>query len=251
MKVWLEKFNGEGLSKIRISEKDMVISKNPSQKELSSKLNIMFKDNWKRGYSYVKSKPQLMRSKSVPDVMRQQLFAQYIAYMQTIAHSVINYDFSELSPKVVEEVCHWEGEGGYCIHLSVLLYGLTTKYNVFSKEDISYFQGLYDFPLRKDMPSFLPLASRQIGLHAWLTVQGSVIDVTANQNMKFFDFGFTDISLILGEYHNDYKLLGYKETEETIDWYFELFSSHMGMTVDEWIEFHHEESKRMLEAQEE
>jgi len=227
-------------------ERDVALGVDASQKEITSTINNMFKEHWKRGYSYNKRKPQSMRSKHIPALMRQPQFAHYASYMQIMANSMHQYSFSRHHDDVKKELTHWDSEGGYCIYMSVLLYGLLTRDKVISTEDISFYQGYYDFPLREDMPSFFPFPKRQLGIHAWLTVAGSVVDVTANQNMQFFDFKFNKLDIILSEYPKEYKLVGFKETEETINSYLEFFSGFLGLTIEEWIEFHKRESSKFM-----
>lgn len=226
-----------------LGERDVVLDKVATDKDITLHIYDTLKKHWKRGYSYIKRKPHLMRSKQVSNSVRNEKFVQYIVYMHDLAEANERHNYKTLPSQSGKELKHWDENGGYCIYLSVLLYGLLTKYNIVSKDEIKYYQGYYDFMLRDDFPSFLPIPKRHIGLHAWITIDGSVIDVTANQNMSFFDFKFeSDINIILGKYPNKYRLVGFEETDKTIEEYFKMFSDFSSQSVDEWLEFHHQES---------
>lgn len=224
-----------------LMERDVVLSNNPSQKEILKGINNLFKKHWLRGYSYIKRNPQSMRSRNLPHSIQTPLFAQYALYMQMLDKNV-DKDFCEISPEIKKEVQHWNNEGAYCIYMSILFYALLRKSKLVKEEDVSFYQGYYDFQLRDDFPTFLSVSERQIGIHAWLTIQGSVVDITANQNSYLFDFGFKEISVILGNYDPDYRLVGFKETQDTINTYLKKFSDYSGKTIDEWINSHHKES---------
>lgn len=217
------------------------LSENVSQKELISFVNTFYNKNWIRGNSYTKQKPNLMESKTLPDIVKTKEMAIALYYLHQLVKSSDTNNFSTLDnidTMVGNELRYWEDKGGYCIYVSILAYALFTRNHILSPSDISYFQGYYDFKLREDFPSFIPFPERQLGIHAWLVVKGSVLDFTANQNKTVFDFKFTDLEMVLGEFPKGYNLYGFKESEKTIEGYYKLFSEHIGLSVEEWLERH-------------
>ena len=222
-------------------EKDIALSIDCSQKDIVSSINSLFKHHWIRGNSYIKQNPELMRSKKLSGLIKERETVNILGYINTLVNSIERNHFKELNdihPLIGNELSHWDEEGGLCIYISVLTYGLLTRTNTIPKSNINYYQGYYDFKLREDFPPFIPFPERQLGLHAWLTVNGSLLDLTANQNKTVFDFQFDKINMILGEFPSGYNLYGFKESEETIEAYYKLFNEWCGLTIEEWFDLH-------------
>lgn len=221
-------------------KRDFIFSKNISQKEVIKLVNDMFKQHWYRDYSYIKQRPKEMQSSKIPQQIKTKHFVDLFYYLNYLVDTTTHgFTFQHIeNDQVRKEVQHWEREGGYCIYMSILFYGLVTKLGWLDKAEIAYYQGYYDFKGNQALAAFIPAFERQIGVHAWLCINNSVIDLTANQNANTFDGQISKMDIILGEYNKGYKLVGYKETDTTIAWYMQQFSGFVGMTVEEWLDFH-------------
>lgn len=134
------------------------------------------------------------------------------------------------------ELIYIEQEGIACIYTSVLLYMMLKKQSEDLVQDINLIQGFYHHLLREDFFSFIPMNKNQQGLHCWLSYKSLIIDCSAvKQNKMFFEF---DNALLVGFAPNGFELYGYKETEETILKYAEIFSKISFNSIDEWVMSH-------------
>ncbi|MFJ7982382.1 hypothetical protein ACIQ1D_19150 [Lysinibacillus xylanilyticus] len=226
-------------------KEDIVFDGSPTKKDLTKAINEMFKNRWTRSYSYLKSKPIQAKNidikNALPYVKNNPKLGDFLLYVTTLAIEIDSVQ-SDIPLDIYNEVNYWNFEkGGYCMYMSVLLYGLLTRNNVVDASNLSYYQGFYDFDIPNDERfaiARIVFNERQMGVHAWLTLKDSLIDLTASQNKTVFDFEFSEAPIILGKFPNGYNLFGFKENQETIEWYWKLFAEHRGMTVDEWFTMH-------------
>lgn len=240
-----------------IQNEDSIFKGNPTKKEIANAMNKLFKDRWVRSYSYTKSKPTEIKNidieKALPYVNNREELAKYLTYLTRVAIELDRYSQSKTPLDIFKEVQHWDSQGGYCIYMSSLLYGLLIRNNIVDASNLSYYQGFYDFDIPKNDDRFIiarmMFSERQIGIHAWLTLKDSLIDLTASQNKTVFDFNFGDTPIILGKFPSGYNLHGFKESLETLEAYWKRFADHRGMSVDEWFTMHEKACNTVFELE--
>ena len=240
-----------------VQNEDTIFKGSPTQKEIANAMNKLFKDRWARSFSYTKSKPTLMKNidieKSLPYVNNRKELAKYLTYLTRISIDMNTFCQSKTPTDIYMEVQHWESKGGYCIYMSALFYGLLIRNNIVDASNLSYYQGFYDFDIPKNDDRFaiarMMFNERQIGIHAWLTLKDSLIDLTASQNRTVFDFDFGKAPIILGKFPSGYNLFGFKESKDTLEAYWKRFADHKGMSVDEWFSMHEKACTAVFELE--
>ncbi len=205
---------------------DIVFGNKPTTKDITKAVNEIFKNKWTRSYSYLKNKPILAKNisieKALPYVNNRLKLIDYLEYLTKISVEIDSYVQSDIPLDIYEEVNYWNfDKGGYCIYMSVLFYGLLVRNKIVDESNISYYQGFYDFEVPKSNRfaiARMAFGERQMGIHAWVTLKDSLVDLTANQNKTVFDFG-GDLPIVLGKFPVGYNLFGFKENKETIKQY--------------------------------
>lgn len=195
--------------------------------------------NWLQSYHYDKENAMKFQTTSIPPVKETELFRIYLSYMTLLFEELIERQSKFITnPTIKEELSHWDKEGGLCIYMSVLLYGLLKKDDVLASEDLKLVQGYNSY--RSNNPLFEALFgcnhTQLLNFHVWLSYRGAVIDISVAQERVSYQFG--DTPYILGEIPDGFEMVGFLEDEETIKKYMEKFSSRIGMSVDEWL-LHH------------
>lgn len=203
-------------------------SKGPAKKELYK----MFKKNWltaaKSEKDYELFKGKAFSSEDMLNIH----FRQVASYIMNVTNAFGAWEFDEVETDLIDEVHHWEQEGGFCIYLSVLAYELLLKKKVFSPTSLQLVQGYMCHETRKDSPMALMLAKEHISLHCWLVSKGSVIDLTVGQVRQFFDFG--DFPFFIGAVHPEMELTGTIEPKKIVNDYKKRFAKQAGLTVEQW-----------------
>lgn len=231
------------------------LPENSPQNEIVHYINNISNEYWMHEGSYDKKNISLMRSSPLTEInnknkeMSMALFYIYQLVKTNDASDFNNFD-NNIDGLVRNELMYWESKGVYSIYINILAYAIFTRCNILKQSDISYYQGYYDFKLRKDFPTSFIFSERQLGIHAWLTVKDSVFDLTANQNKVLFDFQFKDSDMIVGEYPEGYHLYGFKESEKTIYSYISLFSEKANLCVDEWVGLHIKAMRKLFSLDE-
>ena len=179
-----------------------------------------------------------MKSTSIPECIKNKQMVNLFTYMNYLIDTQdFTFDHIE-NPLIRNELSYWANNGGYCIYMSILFIAVATNSGLLQKQDIHYYQGVYEYRGNRDLVLLIPAFERQLGLHAWLCINNSVVDLTANQHASTFDGAISKLPIVIGEYNPNYKLTGFKETPTTIDWYMNKFSQFQHMSVDEWITYH-------------
>lgn len=206
-----------------------------------------FKENWFVGYKYEENKAISFRGKlpSMELISNPNFFRNFV-YVNVLfdVASVYGSDV-EVNRDVLDEVFKWNEKGGLCIFFSVLLYQLLLEDRVVDKEKMKYIQGYYYHKAREDNPLVkMIFGEHHAGYHAWLAIEGSVIDVSIKQEQECFDF--KDKPFILGEVPKGIELVGFEENEETVRKYVDLFLKEAGKSYDEWIRLHKEQAIKVI-----
>jgi len=217
--------------------KEYNLDKNCNREDIIRLIDISF-ERFNKSYHYETGREIESKSKALPEkFINNKTFMQHIHYGQTLALSYLNDNFNELDTKLKNEITAAEEEGGLCIYVSIVLYCLLIESRLVNIKDIDYMQGYYKHELRKDFPLFIPFGKNHLGLHSFLKVKGSTIDVCiVPQEQMFFDFGDEDI--ILGNIPDGLELIGFKESFGTVMEYVKKYTEKADLTYNQWIRYH-------------
>lgn len=207
---------------------------NVSEKEVLERISAFFEERWFKNQSYGLHRLKEMKSQplSVPPVLK-----RILLYTQELS-SIIDMNSSDKVPyELQRETLHWEQKDGFCIYMSVLIKALFSELDKKNAGRLVYYQGYSDV---KTMNPFAKMVfgERQFGLHAWLTFENRVIDPTASQHNHSITFEFGKLNMVLGKFPKEYRLTGFKETDETIAQYIHLFATQANKSEEEWLESH-------------
>lgn len=192
-------------------------------------------DNWKTSYDYTKCVPKEFKSVDIDEKLSSNIdFFININYINKLFRYLLYGESNKLIKEwVIKEVDEWEIMGGNCIYLSVLLYSLFKHDKIGCHSCVKYVQGFFRHEIRKDYPSFYPWSGQHNGLHAWLTVNGAIIDIAIMQQYPFFDF--KNNPFILGNIPEGLIYMGYEESEKTVMEYVKDILDFSKKHYDLWI----------------
>ncbi|MEC2129338.1 hypothetical protein P9G84_10195 [Brevibacillus centrosporus] len=205
-----------------------------------------FLDRWITGYDYRKATPESFKGKDIPaHIANHPMFYASIIYMETLYKAVTHGDFDDIDQVVKDELISWESKGGQCIYLSTLLYMLLLYHELGTENNLSYVQGYYIHLLREEYRSLKVQILPPVhgGLHAWIVLDGSVMDISIRQEEDFFDF--QGKPFILGKVPEGLNLYGYREVRKTPKSYARMIAKGSGMKVEDWVQNHVSASLRI------
>lgn len=215
-----------------------------------NKVLSYIKKNWD---SKVKNGKELETFKGKPfktEELRQPAFIKVVLYVGDLFRGLENYvpspSLDQFDPRIEQELRKWESEGELCLHLTVISYFLFEKYGVFNDKEMKLVQGYFWHEARKDNPLAMALANIHVGIHSWLSVKGRVIDLTIGQEEMFFDF--KGQSVIMGEVPDGMLLKGFEEPKKVVQKHLKRYADYLGMTPEEYINFHHKEATRFVNS---
>lgn len=208
-------------------------------------INNTFSQKWYRSYPYTKDKSKKYVSKEIEQaaIQNKDLFDRYIAYAKYLYDNTV----TGIMPKELEEdAVRWDKEG-CCVYNAVILYLLLTTDGVVQKDDIKYVQGMSKFEFPVTLPPIFgsgysnkPMIGKQpyVGLHTWISIKDSVIDLTTEQFQRNFDFKLGKNRYIEGTIPRGMELIGFPETEHIVLKLAKKFAKSAKMELEEWIAFH-------------
>lgn len=223
-----------------------------------------FLDRWITGYDYRKATPETFYGKDIPaHIADHPMFYASIIYVETLYRQAMlrhscennesewmnqaetNGELDDIDQVVKDELISWENKGGQCIYLSTLLYMLLLYHELGTENSLSYVQGYYIHLLREEYRSLKvqiwpPVHS---GLHAWIELDGSVMDISIRQEEDFFDF--QGKPYILGKVPEGLQLYGYREVRKTPKSYARMIAKGSGMKLEDWVQHHVSASLRI------
>ncbi|WP_188208295.1 hypothetical protein [Alkalibacillus aidingensis] len=154
-----------------------------------------------------------------------------IVYVSRLTHCALIEDFSffdGISKKenfALKEVKQWNVDGGLCIYSSVLLFGLLSYNRVSDYSFMKYHQGFYDYTFPDgSLPKML--FPKTIGLHAWISINGSAVDPSIMQLREHF--GTDEEFYITGKLIDGLEYHGYQEKDLTPFSYIEAIAEKSG-----------------------
>lgn len=184
-------------------------------------IDEIVKKNWIQSKEYKKELFTTFSSKPLPQaLLKNELFRKNIFYIDSLYRAVDNFCYSEFldNKEVINEACYWNDKGGFCIYLSVLLYGLLIYDGLCSEEDIHLVQGYTQYKPNGVISQMFNVDTIT-NFHAWLSIKDSVVDISIRQERGYYEFKQGE-EIILGEIPEGIKFSGVKETKETVCRYF-------------------------------
>lgn len=174
-----------------------------------------FHDKWFASYDYNLDNIKHFNTVPLREEVRKNLdFRKSVAYIMSLYDCLMNGESYGYDKWVIDEVEEWEIKGGNCLYFSVLLYNLLMVDTVGCPECIKYVQGFYRHNVRADYPSFLPWSGQHNGLHAWVSIDGSIVDIAIKQQEMFFDF--KDEPFVIAKIPDGLTYMGWEESQETV-----------------------------------
>ncbi|WP_028560620.1 hypothetical protein [Paenibacillus pinihumi] len=146
-----------------------------------------------------------------------------------------------------QELYWHQNNGGLCIYLSIVLYFLLRTYSEIENDNIIYCQGYYDVTVN-DLDTFLECGQAgKIGLHAWLEVNDSVVDVSIKQieNERIYKFKEKPF-YVLGKVPEGIEYNGFRETHSCAKKYVKKMIKSNGIKREEWIHNHNQNALRVI-----
>lgn len=206
------------------------------------------KDEWD---SKLRNEKELFTYKGkplVPETMKNPNFIKVVIYIGELFRSCEYNNRSELLPqfdeRIRKELIHWESEGQLCLHLTILSYFLFEEFGLFTDKEMKLVQGYYFHEARRDNPLAVAIGNIHVGIHSWLSVKGSVIDLTIAQEREFFDFKGMDV--ILGEVPEGMLLKGFQEPRKIAQRHLLRYANYIGLTPKEYLSLHKEECSSLF-----
>lgn len=201
--------------------------------------DTLYDNGWQTSYDYLKYQPKIFSSKPLvtpKGTMRD--LVKYIDYCYLLSRNSHQKD----------EASRYSKNRGLSIYTSVVLYWLLSFWGVVDERKLKYYQGYFRYKTKGDDAGSSP--RYRAGMHAWLSYQDSVIDVTIWQQENFFDFkkrGF-NLPAILGDLPDGLGLVGFEEYSSLVKDYARGFAKDSGMTFYDWIDYHRQQAELLHEV---
>jgi len=202
-----------------------------------------FKENHITTYEYTEKNIISFTSRDINVKMTENMnFARIVNYISVLFDYLVTGEKRNIDEDVLNEVDEWEIKGANCIYLSILLYLMLVTEELVCNDCMKFYQGFYRHDIRKDYPSFYPWAGQHNGLHSWITIQGSIIDIAIRQQERFFDF--EGCPYVLGKFPEGLIYMGWEESKDTVFQYFINIVKSSKKGVKQWIAMHYKNSMR-------
>lgn len=188
-------------------------------------------------YDYAQTHVKRRRGMKFPEVSSKNLHLRNILlYCNIIARSVVINDDISISDTVYNEIKHWDTEGKYCYFLSVLAACLLYEEGIFCVEQLSLLKGFYRYATDNPFLTEFTNIKTSSGLHAWLEIDGSILDFAISVTESgFITF---ETPFVIGFAPKNIEYWGYSEPFNTIKKYARHFAKYAKMNYYDWIAFH-------------
>lgn len=225
---------------------------NLTKEQFANEVTQLFDSKWITGYDYSAVPITKYSEKDLGnEIAENPHFFRNMCYVSRLVHCALLNDFSffeELCDKddlAIKEIDKWNSNGGLCIYSSVLLFGLLSYNKVADHSSMKYHQGFleYEFPEGSLPKMFYP---KTMGLHAWLTINGSVVDPSIMQLREHY--GIEEEFHVTGQFIDGLQYHGYTEKDRTPFTYLEKIGNESTYgNLDKWIHHHYELSRKVAE----
>lgn len=226
----------------------VMTSKTTNEKLIASVSTALSESNkWITSRNYSTVDPITYKTKQLPIDKKSNIdYAASLFYVHRIAECVEFWKTDILDEQVSKEILKWNEEGMLCAYTSVLLWCLLYENEVFNEDEMRLVQG-YHKHKTQGMLGALGLFGNEpddrTGVHAWVEVSGSVIDLSIVQEQGTFDFPAE--TAIIEEIPFGMELTGWQEGKEIVMAYAHQIALEQNMKYDEWIDYHKWQSRIM------
>ncbi len=194
--------------------------------------NHFHKYGWKTTYNYLVHQPQEFYDKLITLPKGNNFeFKKYVNYCYLLSRNFTDKD----------EVAKYTARNGTSIYFSIVLYWLLIYFGVLNENKLKFNQGYFRYKKREDGCS---QTRYRAGMHAWLSYDDSVLDVTIWQQKDLFDSAEDEPknAVLIGEMPSELELFGFKEKKSLAKEYARLFAKDSGMTFYQWVSFHKQQA---------
>lgn len=193
---------------------------------------------WKSTFNYSRSTPTKFMAKTL-EIPKGSVsgFTKYVDYCYLLSKNFTEKD----------EAARYSEKHGTSIYFSVVLYWLLVYFGILNEKRLQLCQGYFRYRTREDK---VPEPKYRAGLHAWLSYNDSVIDVTIWQQEELFDFekrGFK-IPVITGNIPEGMTLIGFEEDRILAKEYARKFAKDSELTFCEWVNYHGQQADLLYNA---
>jgi len=213
--------------------KHAVLSENPTIEEIAQHTIGFFEADWKVSRKYIVDEVKPYKSKPINNSKIKSQFATIYLYLEFITNHYAEYKFDGIPELAQKELYTWDNKGGFCIYSSILSFCLLYEDGIFNNDDLKLVQGFYKHPTQGIL-QLLNCTGQQVGIHAFITADGAVIDFGICQEKCVFDFD----GYILGDIPEGMELYGWEEDFQIVKAYAREIARESGMTYRNWIERH-------------
>lgn len=183
---------------------------------------------WTTGFDYKADNCFMVEDKPFPlEILRNEKFRKTLRYAKRLYW--MDDQFKSLSNQVVEEHERWI-RNGICSYVSIVLYHLLLKAQLCNRGTLEYVQG---YTLHNDER----INKVYHTTHAWLIVKNSPLDLTIYQ-LRNHGYTFGKEIFTVGKPPDNVLMVGYVETEKTIQYLTKKFAKAANMGSNDWIDFH-------------
>lgn len=226
------------------SRKHEVLSDNPTIKEIAGHAARFFTDDWKTSYDYNKQEPIIAKSKKLDKIIfREKEFIKILIYIQMLAEYTDSCNWEKVDERAENELKTWDGKGGFCIYISVLLWCLLYETGMFEDDQLKLIQGYYNHPTQGAIAQLIKGQPLQIGIHAWIQVDGCVMDFAIVQERSCFNFDSEPI--IMGKIPEEMQLVGWEEGRNIVEEYAKEIVQESDTNYYDWIKYHNNQAEIM------
>ncbi len=193
---------------------------------------------WKSTFNYSKRSPTKFVAKTL-EIPKGSLsaFTKYVDYCYLLSRNYTDKD----------EAARYRENHGTSIYFSVVLYWLLVYFGVLNEKRLQLCQGYFSYRMREDK---VPEPKYRAGLHAWLSYNDSVIDVTIWEQEELFDFGKRGfkIPVITGNIPEGITMIGFEEDRRLAKEYARKFARDSELTFCEWVNYHGQQADLLYRA---
>jgi hypothetical protein len=193
---------------------------------------------WPTGFKYSSQNCVIMESQKFNgSIKHKEDFYKHCSYAEFLYWlNPIDSKLWDLFPEVKKEKLRWIHDG-ICSYVSIVLYHLLLKDKVCTRGMIKYLQGYMVHNMGQE---------NQVHriCHAWLNINGSMVDFTIPQ-IDYYGFKLKK-SFIMGDIPDGLGVIGFVENEETIKKVTRKFAKEARMSIEEWINFHYDNSNNFM-----
>jgi len=219
-----------------IDDQIFTMTSDLSDEELVDFAAGIFKSNWKTSYDYQKTDPIIFQSLPIDGkILKHTDFMSSAVYISELTQKALSYRWNEIEGLAGKELKAWDAKGGLCIYLSILHFCLLLESKAVREDELCMVQGFYRHPTHGILSIFSNLAI-QSGVHAFISVQGAVVDFSIQQEASTFDFG--EKEFIIGDIPDEMEMVGWTEGKHLVKQYAREIARSSGLNYFEWIEQH-------------